>query len=131
MLFRDESIEEKKRLICSHLFDMSDNYSEYSGWDVVDNLPDNFISNILYLSNQPVFNYSYVDRDTNMFDSVIINTKVINLSEYTFKNDEYYMFYYMNYVSVRICVLDECETNKYFDNYIIEKRDKIISEILK
>tara|TARA_R110000772_G_scaffold12063_2_gene37212 strand:+ start:3222 stop:3617 length:396 start_codon:yes stop_codon:yes gene_type:complete len=131
MLFRNESIEQKKIDIYNHINDVNEYDRIYGIWDVINNLPNNFISNILYLSNQPVFNYSYVDRETNMFDSIIMSTTIVNLSNHIFRNDEYYIFHYMNDASVRVYILDECETNKYFDNYIIEKRDITINEILK
>lgn len=130
MLFRNESIEQKKIDIYNHINNINEYDRSYGIWDIIDNLPNNFIFNILMLIDKPVFNYSYVDRETNMFDSISMRVKSIDLSNYVFKNNEYYIFYYMNYTSIRVCILNEYEANEYFDNFIIIKRENTINEIL-
>jgi hypothetical protein len=70
--------------------------------------------------------------DDNMFDSVGLDVSKDLLSGMKFDYIyEYYVLYSMDDYFIKLVKFDGAETNKYFNNYIIKKRDGIINEILK
>jgi hypothetical protein len=133
VLFRDESIREKKVMIYDHMFNLHRSYKiEKVTWSRVDSLPDCLVSNIIGLCETPKFIHSYVNVDDNMFDSVGLDVSKDLLSGMKFDYIyEYYVLYSMDDYFIKLVKFDGAETNKYFNNYIIKKRDGIINEILK
>tara|TARA_R110000772_G_scaffold2410_1_gene8299 strand:+ start:25442 stop:25864 length:423 start_codon:yes stop_codon:yes gene_type:complete len=131
LILTNETISERKKFIFNEINKLNDfNHVNRDYWKLINRLPDKFIEKVIGVIDQPSFDITYIEENQIKTNRIQVGTMMNEPEDVEVMYEYYNVLYDISAFNIRLFSMDNSTTDKYFNNYVAKKREKIIDDVL-